>query len=122
MEIEFGDLDAEKKTLEAMGLGYDVIYQARLISEKWSGWADFLIKVRNVSDFGDWSYQVWDTKLATNTRASTILQIGLYTQRLSEIQGIDPEFMGVIKPDGEEIYRYHDYAAYIRLVQENLEN
>src|SRR5690606_2244191 len=79
-------------------------------------------KVRNVSDFGDWSYQVWDTKLATNTRASTILQIGLYTQRLSEIQGIDPEFMGVIKPDGEEIYRYHDYTAYIRLVQENLEN
>src|SRR5690606_3930449 len=38
------------------------------------------------------------------------------------IQGIDPEFMGVIKPDGEEIYRYHDYAAYIRLVQGNLEN
>ena len=120
-EIEFGEADAENKTLEAIKEGYDVIYQARLKSEKWSGWADFLIKVKVPSNLGSWSYQIWDTKLATNTRASTILQIGLYTQRLAEIQGVDPEFMGVIKPDGEEKYRYHDYAAYIRLIQENIE-
>src|SRR5690606_10835293 len=61
MEIAFGELDAEKKSLEAMKLGYDVIYQARLISEKWSGWADFLIKVEKPSKLGNWSYQVWDT-------------------------------------------------------------
>ncbi|MDM9630241.1 TM0106 family RecB-like putative nuclease [Robiginitalea aurantiaca] len=121
MEIEYGEIDAEKKTMDAIANGYDIIYQARLKSKKWSGWADFLIKVEKPSDLGDWSYQVWDTKLATNTRASTILQVGLYTQRLSEIQGIDPEFMGVIKPNGEEIFRYHDFAAYIRLVQQSLE-
>lgn len=120
-EIEFGSGDAEEKTLDAMTQGFDVIYQARLISSKWSGWADFLIKIDRPSKLGEWSYQVWDTKLATNTRAATILQIGLYTQRVSEIQGLEPEFMGVIKPDGEELFRYHDYAAYIRLVQSRLE-
>jgi uncharacterized protein len=122
MEIEYGEGNAEKKTLDAIEKGYDVIYQARMKSRKWEGWADFLIKVDSPSELGNWSYQVWDTKLATTTRASTILQIGLYTQRLSEIQGIDPEFMGVINPNGQEIFRYHDYAAYIRLVQQNVEH
>lgn len=112
---------AEQNTLQAMHAGVDVIYQARLKTDRWAGWADFMIKTDKKSDLGDWSYEVWDTKLATNTKAGTLLQIGLYTQRIAEIQGQDPEFMGVIKPDGKEIFRYHDYAAYIRLVQQRLE-
>lgn len=64
---------------------------------------------------------MWDTKLATSTKASTVVQIGPCIQRISEIQGPEPEYMGVIKPDGEEVFRYHDYAAYIRLSQRRLE-
>jgi predicted RecB family nuclease len=112
---------AEQNTLEAMHRGADVIYQARLKTDRWAGWGDFMIKTDKKSELGDWSYEVWDTKLATNTKAGNLLQIGLYTQRIAEIQGQDPEFMGVIKPDGKEIFRYHDYAAYIRLVQQRLE-
>lgn len=123
IEINNEDPYAEKKTIEGMAAGADVIYQARLKEEgKWSGWADFLMKVEIPSNLGNWSYEVWDTKLANETKAGTILQIGLYSQRVAQIQGIPPEFMGVIKPEGEESYRYDEHAAYIRLVKRNLED
>jgi len=120
LELEYAEPDAEKRTIQAMQKGVDVIFQACLKTESWSGYADFVKKVDKPSKLGDWSYEVWDTKLATNTKASTVLQIGLYTQRIAEIQELEPEFMGVIKPDGEEVFRYHDYAAYIRLSQRRL--
>ncbi len=123
IEISNEDPHAEKKTIEAMASGADVIYQARLKEEgKWSGWADFLMKVKGPSNLGDWSYEVWDTKLANETKAGTILQIGLYSECVAQIQGIPPEYMGVIKPEGEEHYRYDEHAAYIRLVKRNLED
>lgn len=121
-EISIDDPHAEKHTVDAMKAGSDVIYQARLKeSGKWGGWADFLIKVDQPSDLGNWSYEVWDTKLANETKAGTILQIGLYSERVAQIQGITPEFMGVIKPEGKEYYRFDEHAAYIRLVKRNLE-
>ncbi len=121
-EISTDDPHAEKHTIDAMKAGIDVIYQARLKEDgKWSGWADFLKKVDKPSDLGDWSYEVWDTKLANETKAGTILQIGLYSERIAQIQGVTPEYMGVIKPDGEERYRYDEHAAYIRVVKRNLE-
>lgn len=122
VEISTEDPHAEKHTVEAMKAGTDVIYQARLLEEGlWSGWADFLIKVDTPSNLGSWSYEVWDTKLTNETKAGTILQIGLYSERVSQIQGYTPEYMGVIKPDGKESYRYDEYAAYIRLAKKNLE-
>lgn len=123
IEISVEDPHAEKHTIKAMQNGVDVIYQARLKEDgKWSGWADFLKKVDRPSFLGDWSYEVWDTKLANETKAGTILQIGLYSERVASIQGLTPEYMGVIKPEGEEKYRYDEYAAYIRLVKRNLED
>lgn len=115
--------DAEKETITSMEKGVDIIYQARLKEDgKWSGWADFLKKVPKPSELGPWSYEVWDTKLANETKAATILQIGLYSEKVSEIQGVNPVFMGVIKPSGEERFRFDEYAAYIRLAKRNLEN
>ncbi len=122
-EISTDDPHAEKHTIDAMKAGVDIIYQARLKEDgKWSGWADFLKKVEKPSDLGDWSYEVWDTKLANETKAGTILQIGLYSERVDQIQGTTPEYMGVVNPEGEERYRYDEYAAYIRLVKRNLED
>lgn len=123
LEVSFDDPQAEQLTIDAMKAGIDVIYQAKLKEDgTWSGWADFLKKVNKPSDLGDWSYEVWDTKLANETKAGTILQIGLYSERIAQIQGITPEHMWVVKPDGEECYRYDEHAAYIRLVKRNLED
>ena len=123
VEIGYDDPQAELKTLNAMKKGVDVIYQACLKEEgRWNGWADFLMKIKRPSKLGEWSYEVWDTKLANETKAGTILQIGLYTERIARIQGVTPEYMGVIKPEGKERYRCDEYAAYIRLVKRNLED
>ena len=122
-EIINEDPHAEKHTIDAMKAGVDIVYQARLKEDgKWSGWADFLMRVNTPSNLGEWSYEVWDTKLTNETKAGTILQIGLYSERVGRIQGQSPEYMGVIKPEGEDIYRFDEYAAYIRLVKRNLED
>lgn len=122
-EISNEDPSAEKHTIDAMKAGVDVVYQARLKEDgKWSGWADFLMKVDTPSNLGEWSYEVWDTKLANETKAGTIIQIGLYSERVGNIQGRSSEYMGVVKPEGEESYRFEEYAAYIRLVKRNLED
>lgn len=111
-----------QQTLEAMKEGYDFIYQARLSNEKWQGWADFLRKVKQPSDLGDWSYEVIDTKLTTNTRSGSIIQITLYSELLSNIQGIMPEYMTIKNPEEEHPYRVNDYNAYLRLIKKRLES
>jgi predicted RecB family nuclease len=111
-------------TTDAMQKGADVIVQARLDHEQWMGYADILLKVPGESKFGNWAYEVQDTKLAQNTKAATILQLCLYTELLSELQGNVPEKMHVVKP-GEnfpsEAYRYAEFQAYYRQVKKNFE-
>jgi len=109
--------EAYEDTVKGMKAGYDIIYQARLKMDNWKGWGDFLIKVDGVSELGNWSYEVADTKLATQTKAATILQITLYSEMIKTIQGVMPEFMHVITPDGENKYRVTDYLFYVQFVK-----
>ena len=57
-------------TLEAMRAGADVVFQAALFDGRRLGYADFLRRVERPSDLGEWSYEVWDTKLARHAKAS----------------------------------------------------
>jgi len=121
IEISRDSASTEEQVIEAMHSGVDVIYQARLLEDgEWEGWADFLIKVQKESDLGDWSYEVKDTKLASETRAGTILQIGLYSEAVAKIQGGSAEYMHVKTPESSHKYRVDDYSAYIRLVKRRL--
>lgn len=111
-------------TVQAMQLGVEVIVQARLEHKQWAGLADVLLKVPGKSKFGDWTYEVQDTKLAQNTRAGTILQLCLYTDLLGEILGHTPEKFHVIKPSenfAPEEYRFDDFKAYYHLAKKNFE-
>lgn len=121
VKIQQDELDAMQKTIDAMYQGVDYIYQARLSNEKWQGWADFLIKVDTPSNLGNWSYEVIDTKLSTQTRAGTILQISLYSEIIEEIQGVLPENMYVRTPESEISYRVNDYISYLRLIKKRLD-
>ena len=85
----------------AMAKGFDIITQATLQSGGWLGRTDFLRKKPGSSKYGNYSYEVEDTKLAQNTKAGTILQLCLYTGLLGELQGYIPEKMYVVKP-GED--------------------
>lgn len=112
--------NAASATLRAMQAGADVIYQARLEHGIWNGWADFLLKVDKPGAFGNWSYEVLDTKLAKETRAGAILQISLYSEMLEHLQGCKPEFMHIKNPAGDHRYRVDDFAAYYRLMKQSL--
>lgn len=62
--------DAVQTTLEAMRSGAEVIYQAALRSGNLLGHADFLYKVPGKSRFGDFIYEVADTKLSRSPKAT----------------------------------------------------
>ena len=111
-------------TLAAMRSGVDVIYQATLEDDGWSGRVDFLRKVGAPSDLGSWSYEAFDTKLARETKAGTILQLCVYSSLLGKIQGQRPASMHVVTPgtDFEPLsYRVADYGAYFRLLERGID-
>lgn len=115
--------EAFEFTLNAMKDGVDVIAQGVLRHEEWFGKADILRKVNGKSKLGEYSYEVFDTKLSRETKAGAILQLCLYSELLSQVTGIVPEKMYVVTP-GETFnvleYRVNDFQAYYRLVRNNL--
>jgi uncharacterized protein len=121
VEISKGSTNgAVAQTIDAIQKGADIIYQARLELAPWNGWADFLIKVDKPGKFGNWSYEVMDTKLSKETRAGAILQISLYSEMLEQLQGCRPKYMHIKNPAGEHHYRVDDFAAYYRLMKKDL--
>ena len=111
-------------TLSAMQRGVEVIYQAAVAGDGWSGRIDFLRKVDTPSRLGDWSYEVVDTKLARETRAGTILQLCVYSALIGRVQGALPLRMHVVAPGSDfqpTSFRVADYAAYTRMLQHGIE-
>ena len=107
-----------------MRSGAAVIVQAALSDGRWYGRPDVMRRVEKPSGLGGWSYDVTDTKLARETRAGTILQLGLYSEMLGAAQGARPDCFHVVTPDREapvHTYRTDDYAAYFRWVRAQME-
>ena len=124
-EVLFNQAVVSLKIREKEFFGVEVITQATLSQDSWMGKTDILIKVEGKSKFGNWSYEVQDTKLSQNTRASTILQLCLYTDLLNDIQGSTPRKMYVVKPGDNfptEEFLFTDFQAYYRLVKKNFEH
>ncbi len=128
VEFDREDSKAQEKTLHAMKEGVDVIAQGGLGNDEYGGRPDFLIKVSTHSPaFGTWSYEVADTKLTQTTKAGTILQLCVYSDLITEVQGVAPENMYVVMPDDNEnaplqteAHRFDDYKAYYRLAKAQL--
>ncbi len=120
------DNEAESllETRRCMKAGAELIAQGTLQIGRWFGRPDVLRKVPKPSRLGEWSYEAYDCKLASETKATTILQLALYSALLAEIQGSEPEFMHVVPPGKTfeaESYRCAEYAAYYRYVRARLE-
>ena len=111
---------AAAATRDAIAQGPDVIYQATFFDGTWRGHADFLLRVESTdrpSRFGPYHYEVADTKLARHVKASAVLQICTYVELLTEIQGVEPEWMHVAlggSAHAVERLRVDDYMAYYR--------
>ena len=126
--LNLGDMgnedQAQTATLRAMNEGTDVIAQAVLSNGRWFGRADVLRRTESASALGAWSYEIHDCKLASETRAATILQLSLYSEILGTIQGLEPRWMHVVLPSVDfipERFRVLDFAAYYRYVKKHLE-
>lgn len=113
---------AEAETVEAMRSGVDVVYQGTFFDGAWGGQADFLLRVETPSVFGDWSYEIADTKLARKLKVAALLQMATYAERLTVLQGVEPARIHVVTGDGESRpWRLIDVAAYARRARARLE-
>lgn len=104
-------------TIDAMRSGAQIIVQGALKHGRWSGRSDILRRVETPSVFGNWSYEIIDTKLARKTKGGTILQLCLYSYLLQEVQKHQPEYVYVVAPWSDyepQLFRVADYAAYFR--------
>jgi predicted RecB family nuclease len=81
--------DAVARSIGAIRTGADIICQPALRNGRWFGRPDVLRRNDMPSLLGAWSYEVVDTKLAKETRGGTILQLGLYSELLGDVQGGD---------------------------------
>lgn len=119
IKIEGVDItdDTVAQTKAAMESGIEVIIQGALRQGRWSGRADILRRVEKPSRFGDWSYEIIDTKLARETKGGTVLQLCLYSDLLSQEQQCQPDYAYVVVPWSDfepQSFRVADYAAYFR--------
>jgi predicted RecB family nuclease len=88
-------------TVAAMRGGADVVYQGAFIAGRWHGYSDFVLRVDGVpSRFGDWSYDVADTKLARSAKPKHVLQLCVYADLVAECQGAAPKMLHVVLGDG----------------------
>ena len=90
-------------TLEAMGSGAEVVFQAHLVHGQFGGYADFLMKVPGDSLLGDYHYEVADTKLARSPKPYFIIQLCCYADLLESIQGRRPTEFEVVLGTGERV-------------------
>jgi predicted RecB family nuclease len=108
-------------TIDAMRAGIDVIVQAPLGAGRWFGYADVLRKVPGSSAWGDWHYEVHDTKLSRETRGGTILQLCAYTEIVAGIQGRTPDRLHVVTPAAREAYRVATVSAFYRALKQEFD-
>ena len=116
--------DPHQRTIDAMRAGVAAIIQACLKNDRWLGYADILHRIEVPSALGEWSYEVYDTKLAHQTKAGTILQLAVYSDLLADLQGLRPVHFHVVTPDDTnplQRYRVADYEAYFRQIRWELE-
>jgi uncharacterized protein len=123
IEIDRGDLPTNaEETCAALSTGAEVVFQGAFLVGNWGGWSDFLERVERPSALGSFSYEVADTKLKRQPHPKHVLQLVLYSDLLTEIQGVAPEFAHVELGTGERAtLRLADYAHYARAARARLE-
>ncbi len=114
--------ESMRLTLDAMRDGPDVIFQGALLGGAWGGYSDFLERVERPSDLGAWSYEVVDTKLKRKPDPKHVLQLCLYSDLLTKVQGVAPEAAHLQLGDGSRYtVRLAEVSSYARHARRMLE-
>jgi uncharacterized protein len=124
VEIARSDLANNAETTRAaLTEGPQIVFQGALLAGNWGGWSDFLERVERPSKLGRFSYEVTDTKLKRHPHPKHVLQLVLYSDLLTQIQGTAPEFAHVELGNGSRArLRLADYQAYARIARRRLED
>ncbi len=114
---EIGDSDdSEADTLEAIRQRRPVIYQAKLSTDGFAGYADFMIL-----DEESGEYQIWDTKLARSPKPYYAIQLCSYSEMYAAMTGepVPAKFGIILGPDehgtrGRAEFRVEDFIHFYR--------
>ena len=108
IDIKELDLSIEEKinaTHNALKEGHEVIHGGYLKRDKWLGEFDFLVINHDMqSNFGDYGYEVIDTKNSKKPKSTHIIQLGMYTYMLEGIQGTLPSRFTIVLKDMKKEY------------------
>ena len=112
------------KTISCMKEGYEIIRGGYLKKDKWIGEFDFLeINKKLPSKFGDYSYEVLDTKNTSKPKTDHIIQIGMYTFLLESIQDVLPKiFTIVLKDMKKEVVQLNQVYEFFKVNKEKYEH
>jgi len=110
-----GLLAAVEETAAAMQAGASVINQAAFLKDSWMGYADFVMRVEEPSDLGDWSYLPLDTKYARSVKPYFAIQLCSYAELIEEIQGTAPGRLDLVLGDNSRhSLRFEEFRSYYR--------
>ena len=113
---------AAAETAAVMQNGTKVLYQPFFFDGTCQARADFRVRVDRPSALGDFSYEVYDAKLARHVRVETLLQLCEYSLQVSRIVGAMPEQMHVVLGDGStRSFLVSDFAAYHRAIRQQFQ-
>ena len=116
------DKERFEATKDAIKKGFKLIYKAFFIDHDFRGECDFLIRVERKSNLGEYSYEVYDTKITKNLKSKHVLQITGYSYLISKEQGLMPLKMHLI--DGANKihnYKVSEFIDYFLYSKENFE-
>ena len=115
--------DRVAKTRQAMAAGAEVIYQGVLLSGRWHGYADFLVRVPVASRLGPFSYEPVDTKLARSAKPKHVLQLCVYALLLAAEQGVVPSRIHIALGDGTTVaLPLSDFRYYFDVARQRFED
>lgn len=113
-------LSSDKKaaTIQAMKEGADVVFQACLSKGKFTGFADFLVKVAGSSQLGDYHYEIWDTKLSKSLQPYYTIQLCCYQEMIAAIQGrYSNDFVIILGDQTQQRLRTQEFYYYYQSVK-----
>jgi uncharacterized protein len=112
-------LKQHETTVRLMQEGTEVIVQAALMDDEFAGFADFVVRIDKPSVLGDYSYEVWDTKLSKTVKVTHLLQLLAYARMIERIQGELPETVTVVLGSREfDRYPTAEYLPYFEATRE----
>lgn len=112
--IDRDDLPAAKeKTNAAIKAKAPIIYQAALESDRFVGFADFIIHDGE-------KYQIWDTKLARSPKPYYAIQLCCYSEMFANSnEGEMPQKFGIILGSKDRVeFRVEDYIHYYQRIRD----